>query len=240
MFLFWRLILGHFLSDFTFQANWINHWKRSAHTGMLIHCLTHPVVYAVLTYEYLFAPWVQTRYFTLNGVESILIITFIHYLEDVWRVYTIKRFKTPDNTLYFAWDQIIHISSIFIFFGIQPDRTSFVIPEPWVIVGILAVGATHFSVVLAYFFDKDLHGKPYPGTKEKYVAIAERLAAFSSLAFLPNLWLGIILSLIVIEAPRIMLSERLKIERPPHFSWTVGSAIALICGLLARAVLAYF
>ena len=39
--------------------------------------------------------------------------TAAHFLEDQWRVFTIFKYKTPDNTLYFVWDQIIHYAIIF-------------------------------------------------------------------------------------------------------------------------------
>lgn len=237
MFLFWRLVLGHFLADFTLQANWVNQWKRSSHVGMIFHCLIHPVVYIALTYNHLYVPWVKFNGFSINGLTAIIIITVIHYFEDIWRVYTIKRFNTPDNTLYFIWDQIIHMGSIFIFFGIQPDIARFVIPEPWVIAGILAVGATHFSVVFAYFVDKDLYGRGYPTDREKYAALAERGLAFCLLAFAPNFWIGLIGALLVLEAPRMLLHKKLKIKLPPNCAWMVGSLTALLCGIAARYVL---
>ena len=40
--IFWRLMFGHLLADFTFQTNFINRWKRTSFYGLLFHCLMHP------------------------------------------------------------------------------------------------------------------------------------------------------------------------------------------------------
>ena len=45
MVIFWRLLLGHLLADFTFQSNFINAWKRKSIWGMLGHCAMHPIAY---------------------------------------------------------------------------------------------------------------------------------------------------------------------------------------------------
>ena len=55
--IFWRLMLGHFLADFTFQVNAIAAWKRTSHWGLLLHCLMHPLFYIVLTWPYLGETW---------------------------------------------------------------------------------------------------------------------------------------------------------------------------------------
>ena len=76
-----------------------------------------------------------------------------HWLEDVWRVHTIDRYKTPDNTLYFIWDQIIHYVAIFAvapFLELSnPAKTFF--PEKWPIMGSLFVLVTSMT---ANFIDR--------------------------------------------------------------------------------------
>ena len=75
MAVFWRLILAHFIADFTFQTNKVASWKRESRTGMLVHILTHPVVAYAFTWPYLSLTWVDTRWIQLNGWVCVALIT---------------------------------------------------------------------------------------------------------------------------------------------------------------------
>ncbi|MCK5583328.1 MAG: DUF3307 domain-containing protein, partial [Elusimicrobiales bacterium] len=44
MIIFWRLLLAHFLADFTLQFDIVNRLKRKGILGMIIHCGTHLIV----------------------------------------------------------------------------------------------------------------------------------------------------------------------------------------------------
>ncbi|MBI4369609.1 MAG: DUF3307 domain-containing protein [Elusimicrobia bacterium] len=239
MIIFWRLILGHLLADFTLQSNLINEWKRSSLWGMMIHCLTHPLCYVALTFPLLSQTWLSIGGYPINGWWSIVLITITHYLEDTWRIFTIKRFKMPDNTLYLMLDQIIHVSVI-VFFGIgaiHPTAEN-IFPEKWPILAILAIIVTHFSVVLIYFFEKDFFNKPFPNDWEKYLSIIERALAFIALAFLPELRLGWPLAIVFLLVPRISgVYAGWPVAMPPNISWALGSAMTIACGLLGRALL---
>lgn len=234
--LFWRLLFGHFLADFTFQTNKINKWKRESTWGTAFHSLMHPFFYALLTYPYLMETWIRWKGISLNGLEAITLITLTHFVEDFWRVYTIKRFNTPDNTLYLLWDQVIHIAVIFIFCGVGPSLNETFIPEVWPILGILAVGATHLSVVLVYFLENDLYKASYPGAKEKYLAIGERLLAYLSLVFISSTVFAWLLAIVSLAAPRLELRAILKTKNIANFSWITGSLIAIICGFIGRVI----
>ena len=76
MAVFWRLILAHFIADFTFQTNKVASWKRESRTGMLVHILTHPVVAYAFTWPYLSLTWVDTRWIQLNGWVCVALIYF--------------------------------------------------------------------------------------------------------------------------------------------------------------------
>ena len=104
--IFWRLMFGHLLCDFTFQTNFINRWKRTSMLGLFVHCAMHPIAYLITTWPLLGEHWIETPFFYLNGWACLAIIFITHFLEDWWRVYTIKKYGMPDNTLFFAWDQI--------------------------------------------------------------------------------------------------------------------------------------
>lgn len=233
MLIFWRLMFGHLLADFTFQSNFINKWKRESRWGMLAHCLMHPISYIALTWPYLGDVWVDIPGLPLKGWVCILIVFVAHYIEDYWRVFTIFKYRTPDNTLYFLWDQVIHYAVIFavIPLGIHNPSTSLV-PEKWPILGILFVLITHACTVLVYFIEKDLHHRSYPGTGEKYLSMAERLVLALLLLVPGHVWpllaLGWISFMHYIRARRLM-----------DLSWTslyLGGGIAFACGLAARFV----
>ncbi|MBI4054917.1 MAG: DUF3307 domain-containing protein [Elusimicrobia bacterium] len=233
MTVFWRLLFGHFLADFTLQTNFINSWKRQSFWGMLLHTGTHPICYLLLTYPYLDRFWVQTDYFSLRGWTCILLLFLFHLLEDEWRIYTIRRFRTSDSTLYFLWDQVIHLSVIFLLFPLgMYDREAALIPEAWPIIGVLLILATHFATVLIYFIEKDWFGAHYPQVDEKYLLILERLA-LTCCFLLPGSWWVALVS--------FWLGHMfyLRYRRVHDFSWFsvgFGGLIAVACGIFARLV----
>src|SRR5690242_20235198 len=110
MVIFWRLVLAHFIADFTLQTNAIAAWKRQSRWGMFAHILTHPVVMAALTRPYSSWTWVQTRWFRLDGWVCIALITLFQWLENEWRVWSIQETGSPDNTGFFLWHQVVHLT----------------------------------------------------------------------------------------------------------------------------------
>jgi len=191
MFIFWRLILAHLLADFTFQSDFISNWKRRSIKGLLFHCATHFVISAVLTYPWLWSVWVDTGWFRLNGWMCIFILSIIHLLQDEWRTFTMRRFRTADSTVYFLWDQVIHAGFIFLFspiygiFGIFKDGSF--MPEKWIVLLCLAAAVTHALTVFIYFIEKDLYRAEFPRFDEKYLAMGERLVLWGFL-LLPGYW----------------------------------------------------
>ncbi len=233
MTLFWRLMFGHLLSDFTFQSNFINAWKRKSIWGMLAHCAMHPVAYMALTYPYLNEYWINTRWLRLQGWTCVLLIFLLHFIEDQWRVFTIFRFKTPDNSVYFIWDQLVHFFCIFLFLPLNVlDPSAGWVPEKWPVLGCLFVLVTHFCTVLIYFLEKDLFSGYFPEFDEKYMAMAERLV-LAVCFLLPGWWW------IPVAGAWLANMFYMRYRRLVEFSWFsfyVGGAVALACGALARVV----
>ncbi len=233
--IFWRLMFGHLLADFTFQTNFINRWKRTSLYGLLAHCLMHPAFYVALCWPYLGERWIDNSFARLNGWACILIVFVTHLLEDWWRVFTIAHYGMPDNTVFLLWDQIIHYSVIF---AVAPlamaiaGNTSF-FPEKWPVLGCLFVLITHGCTILVYFLEKDLHGVGFPGASEKYLAMAERLVlglcflfpSAAGAAALAVAWLGAMVFL-----------RRRRLFDLTAFSFYLGAFLSAACGLAARAV----
>ena len=229
-------MFGPLLCGFTFQTNFINRWKRTSQWGLLVHCLMHPVAYLILTWPFLGDVWIENPFFHFNGWSCIAIIFVTHYLEDWWRVYTIRKYGMPDNTLFFAWDQIIHYAVIF---SVAPlavtslGATPGFFPEKWPVLGCLFVLITHTCTVLVYFLEKDIDGADYPGQDEKYLAMAERLVLALCFLFPAALgagvlaagWLGVMFFL-----------RRRRLFDLTTFTFYTGAAVAVLCGLAARFV----
>jgi hypothetical protein len=233
MVIFWRLLFGHLLADFTFQTDFINRWKRSSLWGMLAHCAAHPICYAALTYPYLRDNWVSLGVVSLPGWACITLVFVTHFMEDQWRVFTIFKYDLPDNTLYFVWDQIIHYAIIFAVIpgGLKGENVS-LMPELWPVLGCLFVLVTHASTVLIYFVEKDLTDRVFPGFQEKYLQMAERLVL--ALCFLVPGHFWPILALIWLS-----MMHAARARRMMDLSWLsfyIGGASAVLCGLAARLV----
>src|ERR1035438_8791402 len=105
MTIFWRLILAHFIADFTLQTNAIAKWKRASKWGMAAHVLTHPVVSYILTWPYLSMPWVHIGPVQFNGWTCVAFIALLHWGADEWRIWSIHSTITPDSTKLFLLDQ---------------------------------------------------------------------------------------------------------------------------------------
>lgn len=233
--IFWRLMFGHLLCDFTLQTNFINRWKRTSQWGLLVHCGMHPAAYLLLTWPFLSDYWISNSLFQLNGWACIAIIFITHYLEDWWRVLTINKYGMPDNTLFFAWDQVIHYAVIFSVAPLAVTTTPLAgyFPEKWPVLGCLFVLVTHACTVLIYFVEKDLNGADYPADDEKHLAMAERLVLALCFLFpspagaaaLAAAWLGVMFYL-----------RRRRLFDLTAFTFYTGAAVAALCGLAARFV----
>ena len=111
--IFWRLVLGHLIGDFTLQTNHIAAWKRRSVPGMLVHCGIHPVIYSMLLWNYMGQVWVQLGRLSLTGWACVTIMFVAHFAEDQWRVWSVLKRSTPDNTFFYIWDQGVHYVVLF-------------------------------------------------------------------------------------------------------------------------------
>ena len=233
--IFWRLLFGHMLADFTFQTNFINRWKRASFRGLLVHCLMHPFFYVILCWPYLGEYWVETPLFRLSGWACLLIVFLTHLLEDWWRVFTIVKYNMPDNTIFFLWDQIIHYSVIFAVapMAMASAASSGFFPEKWPVLGCLFVVITHGCTVIVYFLEKDLHGAQFPGFDEKYLAMTERLVLALCFLFPSVLGAGV---LVAAWLAVMFFLRRRRLFDLSAFSFYMGAGISALAGLAARGV----
>lgn len=231
MLIFWRLILAHLLADFTFQSDFISSWKRRSIQGLLVHCATHFIVSAMIIFPYVNFVWIDAGWLKLHGWTCIFMIAVIHLLQDEWRMYTMRRFKTADCTVYFLWDQVIHIGFIFLFFPAYGMITSgSFIPEKWVVLVCLVVCVTHALTVFVYFIEKDLYNAEFPNFDEKYVTMGERLVLWGFL-LLPGYWWAPIL---VLWVGHMFYLRRKRTVDFSKVGFYLGLTMAFLLGILAR------
>src|ERR1700687_1215424 len=145
--IFWRLVLAHFIADFTLQTNKVASWKRTSRTGMLVHILTHPVVSYALTWPFLSQSWVDTHWIQLNGWMCVALITLFHWMEDEWRVLSIQETGRPRRPGFFLWEQVVHITMIL---ALSPTLTETKV-DAWVLPVLCITLLAHFVSVLVYF-----------------------------------------------------------------------------------------
>jgi hypothetical protein len=230
MIIFWRLILAHFIADFTFQTNHIANWKRESKWGMVVHVLTHPITSFILTWPYLSQPWVQTRWFSLNGWICVCILALFHWLEDEWRVWSIQKTGSPDSTTFFLWDQAVHIAMILAFSPVLD-----VPAETWVFVMLCAVLLAHFTSVLIFFVENDLWGTSQMLDKRKYQYMGERFLG-ASLFLLPGAWL-------LLAFGWLGWIVYVHYRRSQERTWAnlvVGNGAVIFLGLIARGLLSTY
>jgi len=239
MLIFWRLILAHFLTDFTFQTNKIAQWKRKNIWGVLFHSGIFFVISIVLCLFSKNFSSISTEYLTeiwwkFPGWLSIFSIFIIHFGEDYYRIWTIKKGGSPDNLFFFLWDQFIHIVLIFLF---SPEDSGKIFEEKIVIIAIGIVLVTHFSSILIYYLEEIIYGHEHilNRLKGKYYRMAERITIFISL-LLPGLWWLMLIPVILL---RLALN---KIYPKNGYEFTkinilIGDLFAIFVGFIIRKII---
>jgi hypothetical protein len=224
--IFWLLLLGHMVADFTCQTNYIAAWKRRSVWGLAAHVTTHPIVYIALLWPYLNDVWVDTRWLQLNGWACLGVIYVTHFLEDYWRIWSVMKHGAPDNLLFYLWDQAIHIV---VLYALAPDKGP-MIEKAWPVLGCLVVGVTHFATVTVYFIEKDLWGRGFPDDAEKYGGMLQRLAVFACL-LLPGAWAFTAAAAV---AGQKLVARVWPAAAPTRAGFAIGNGLALAGGLLGR------
>jgi len=227
--IFWRLLLAHLLTDFTFQTDFLARWKIKSAVGVLVHSLVFFVCAAALCLPEINDAWpIKEPYIVLRGWLVIAILSLLHFLEDGWRAHTINKENSSDSFAFFLWDQLTHYFMLFVF---TPAGGS-LLPGKWVSLGILFVLATHFSAIVIYYIQKGLPRAVPILRNEKYYFILERAAMLAAL-LLPGFW--------ALTFPAVLLMRKAvkKVSFPSPFSAvniTASPLLALAFGTLARFV----
>lgn len=119
MFLFYRLLLAHFLADFPFQTNKIFAMKVSGIKGVLVHVGIVILVTLIIIFPYL--KYIETWL-------ALLALGLSHILIDHGKVLLNKQIR-HDSIYFFLLDQIFHISFLFIFYSYPEASVPILIPS---------------------------------------------------------------------------------------------------------------
>lgn len=228
--IFFRLLFAHLLADFTFQTNFLADWKRREFSGLLVHVAIHPICYVLVAWPYLGEVWRVYGPISLNGWACVAVASLAHFFEDWFRVSAISR-GWNDTTFFYLWDQAIHIVCLWFLCPVN----AFPLVNEWPVLGILFVVVTHCATVTIWFIEKDIYGRDYPETEEKYISILQRLVVWLSF-FLPHPWWILVLLFVLFSFGRHVWSRRVDFSWP---SVVMGNAIAIVCGFVSRFVLKF-
>lgn len=231
MIIFWRLVLSHLLADFTLQFNIVNKLKRKGVWGMLLHCATHFVVSAALTW-----PWIGDTWFSVAGVGvsgwwALTLMLAVHFLIDELRVYSMKSWY-KDNTLSFLVDQVLHLYMLFLISPMEAAAGGTTLGEKWVMIACALVLVTDFTTVLVYFLEKDVFGKAFPHFDEKYFLIFERVVLWAFFFVAGYWWIPFAAA----WAVQILYVRRKRIIDMSRLNVVLNVALAAAFGLWTRYI----
>ena len=96
-----KLLLAHFLGDFLLQPkSWVRdkEQKKAGSWRLYLHFLLHGLLVLLLLWD-------------LNYWKLALVIVFVHATIDLLKIFAQK---PTTRTLWFFWDQLLHLLSIFV------------------------------------------------------------------------------------------------------------------------------
>jgi hypothetical protein len=97
------LVLAHLLGDFVFQPSKLVIWKISSKWGILVHCIVHFILLALL-----FAPFLLSG--DLHFLTAILFVTACHFFIDNAKISYDLRHNNKVGP--FLIDQLLHFIAI--------------------------------------------------------------------------------------------------------------------------------
>ena len=231
MSIFWRLVLSHLLADFLFHFNFIYKLKNTKiFAGYFVHGLVFFLSATICCKNFLFIPWFNLGSFSLNGVQSIIILAVLHALLDKLNPSETRAFQKYNLLLFLLW-QAMEIMLLFIFapFVYIPGQSFFVGDKLiFIFIGILI--STYFFMVSIYFLKRDINQSAYPIFDERFVSTLYRLSLYLFLlipGFVGYL-LGVIWAFLV-----VILKKPFVIDTCPYRLYG-GTAITIILALIMR------
>ncbi|MGB2579964.1 hypothetical protein AAIR98_001883 [Elusimicrobium simillimum] len=234
MIVFWRLILAMMLTDFVLQPNKFYQWKADSHKGRAAHVLVFVLLALALTWQYLGLTWFSLAGISIKGYAAITVITLLHYIIDkmfeknVLHAVRLTRFQK------LVLHHLLMLLTVFVF-SPDVDLTEGwnLFPERWVsfLVGLIAVTRMMTLAIFAYEIDKNLLDLTAPN--ETYITTLQRAVLYMLCLIPGSLWLLFVPAWFLMS---IYASKKRILDLSP-FNLYVGSAFAVLIGVIARAAI---
>lgn len=170
-----KLLLAHFLGDFTFQPNkWINKRNKNGIKSkhLYYHILVHLVVLLIFFINEI------TKY-----LSGILVIITLHYLIDLAKIYASKKEILSEFKLFLA-DQCLHFLTLFLvinfYFPIKLSENDLLTENFYSVVIAIILTLSVTPILIKMFFqrwEKDMNFDTKESLKNAglYIGIIERI-----------------------------------------------------------------
>lgn len=226
--IFFRLLLAHLLTDFTLQTNFVARWKKQSFLGVLAHSLTFLVFALILTWSDINKIWFNYP-IKLNGLVCILILFFLHLIEDEYRAYNVRHYHIQDTILFFLWDQVIHITFLFVF----SPYYMFESVEPLIVILCIFIISTHALSVFVLYTDSIFYTRSlaYEFFKKKYYPIFLNIIILLFFVLPAKIYM---LSILVIPLAWILNK---KIKYASTIGWWINTLTPYMLGIVTLHVL---
>lgn len=236
MTVFWRLLIGHFLTDFVFHQRKMHELKiQKPLLGFLAHGAIYYICGAILCFPFLGMEWLAVKGLSLNGWAAMGVLCAFHLLAD-----KLNRADTMQgghyNTVYFLLWQAINIFVLFLVFPVLPVeeflKTRFLTDRFFIVVcGALFV--TYFLTIFLHLIKRDLELEDYPVFDERYTAMLYRLVLYFVILFpsywgylFGTLWLGV-----------VVYAKGKRIFDACHIKMLGGTILTILTAFAVRFVL---
>ena len=239
MYIFWLLILAHFIADFPLQSDKIFALKSRYSWGVLPHIFISFITNLVIAFPY---------FGSNNFWIAMVFLAVVHFLLDWMKIVLIQKWL-GDSLFTFLFDQVLHLLSIWIccyyLFTIPlPEiENSFILTyylnKKIIIVLIGLVFSIFGGGVLIYYIRKMIHqiktNEPgdlviFPNANKRRIGYFERF--FSTSATILGGWFFVLVP--VAFLPRLVFQEKAEKRESLVMNLVAGLAISLSIGLVVR------
>jgi len=234
LFLFYRLVLAHLLTDFPFQPNWVFRLKVRYKWGVVLHGSISGVLSFILAYPFLNNPRIWTY---------LILLWILHIFQD--RAKIVYNLQSERNTLWtFLLDELLHIGLIFLAcLGSRDIMPSLSINPSWlsdlyyhdkfIAGGIFYIIATYGATIfISYAHRLIVHtetGFSVPSASEKYFGIIERALLVTVI------WFGgyYLLFLPLVFVPGYYLYRKNKLD---VIDYPISLGLGLVTGVILKLI----
>ncbi|MEK6645196.1 MAG: DUF3307 domain-containing protein [Candidatus Firestonebacteria bacterium] len=233
MFIFYRLVLAHFIADFPFQTNKIFALKIKRKWGVVLHGCIIGFTSLIFLLPFLNHP---------KTWSLIILLTIAHTFQDKSKVIYNTQFER-DNFWTFIFDEFVHLFIIilvaFNLNGLTPNMNlpcwfnSIYTNDKLIIAGIwYLLGTYTTTIAISYIkktFNKEYRMAPFemPPFGLKYLGILERIAIIT-LVWLSGFYYVLILGVVI---PSVYLCIKGKLK---PLDLQLSTLIAIVIGFLMQ------